>query len=162
MNKPDNCPTCFEKFNDTDKPLECGHWVHISCIQKGHKAACHICRAPLNIKVYGKLDNEMSEGRASHIPTTTSEERGEYFEEISLSCEEDNYNEEDREFLKLAYRDIKRGKYNPVLSRAIYYAERRLAKCEAPHSAMNNSYWMLTHHSQSSDDDNFSNDQYYL
>jgi hypothetical protein len=34
-------------------PLECGHWLHISCVQKHFKPECPLCRQPLNIKVYG-------------------------------------------------------------------------------------------------------------
>lgn len=55
MNKPENCTICLELLNE-DIPLDCGHWIHISCIQKQFKAECPLCRFPLKIEVYGKMD----------------------------------------------------------------------------------------------------------
>ena len=52
MDKPEDCAICFEKL-DEEYALECGHWLHVSCVQKHFKPECPICRTPLNIQVYG-------------------------------------------------------------------------------------------------------------
>lgn len=110
---PSSCPTCLEEFKPTDKPLSCGHWIHISCIQKGHKAACHLCRAPLNIKVYGKLDDP--------IPPIV-----EHIDEHTRSSGYVSIEEEmDLEFLKQAYK-IK--KPDRITRLAILRAEERIRR----------------------------------
>lgn len=53
MEKPENCIICYEKLLD-EKPLECGHIVHMECIKKHFKPECVICRKRLNIQVEGK------------------------------------------------------------------------------------------------------------
>lgn len=61
--KPDECPICMESLFQVVKPLQCGHWVHKSCIKKfvhsqqelkfseGYSpmvnAECPVCRAKL-------------------------------------------------------------------------------------------------------------------
>lgn len=50
--KPDDCVICTEKMNENN-PLNCGHWIHYTCIQKQFKAECPVCRAPLDINVKG-------------------------------------------------------------------------------------------------------------
>lgn len=45
--KPDDCPVCCEIFTETDKHLECGHWVHLDCVRKSMRAECPICRKPV-------------------------------------------------------------------------------------------------------------------
>jgi hypothetical protein len=52
MDKPEDCAICYGKLGD-EKSLECGHWLHMSCVQKHFKPECPLCRKPLNIKVYG-------------------------------------------------------------------------------------------------------------
>lgn len=32
--KPNDCPICMESLFQVVKPLECGHWVHMSCLKK--------------------------------------------------------------------------------------------------------------------------------
>lgn len=44
--KPNECPICFEPMNEK-RPLECGHWIHRSCILKSNKCECAICRKVL-------------------------------------------------------------------------------------------------------------------
>ena len=51
--KPEDCIICTEKMED-DRSLECGHWIHYSCIQKQFKAECPVCRKSLKIEVKGK------------------------------------------------------------------------------------------------------------
>jgi hypothetical protein len=50
--KPEDCPICTEKIGDEDI-LECGHWIHISCVKKHFKPECPVCRKSLNIEVEG-------------------------------------------------------------------------------------------------------------
>jgi hypothetical protein len=50
--KPDECIICYEKLEETS-PLQCGHWLHVSCVEKHFKPECPICRAPLQIEVKG-------------------------------------------------------------------------------------------------------------
>jgi hypothetical protein len=52
--KPEDCIICTEKIKDNE-PLSCGHWIHISCIEKHFKPECPVCRKPQNIKVFGKI-----------------------------------------------------------------------------------------------------------
>ena len=55
QDKPEDCIVCTEKLGEEEKVLECGHWVHILCIQKHFKPECPICRKPLNIVVNGTI-----------------------------------------------------------------------------------------------------------
>jgi len=57
--KPDDCVICTEKMNEND-PLNCGHWIHYTCIQKQFKAECPVCRAPLDINVKGSRPSDES------------------------------------------------------------------------------------------------------
>jgi hypothetical protein len=45
--RPDICPVCIETFSSRDTHLECGHWIHISCVVKSGKPQCPICRQTL-------------------------------------------------------------------------------------------------------------------
>ena len=47
--KPEECQICLEKFEKDDKALECGHWIHLDCIQKTMKPECPVCRTFLNL-----------------------------------------------------------------------------------------------------------------
>ncbi len=42
------CPICYESLSDGEI-LECGHSVHLTCIEKSMKAECPICRKPLQL-----------------------------------------------------------------------------------------------------------------
>jgi hypothetical protein len=53
MEKPQDCPICLDKLNESN-PLQCGHWVHMSCLKKHFKPECPICRKKLDIIVEGK------------------------------------------------------------------------------------------------------------
>ena len=48
--KPDECPVCLESLHQTRRPLECGHWVHRVCVQRGDQDECPLCRAELPTK----------------------------------------------------------------------------------------------------------------
>lgn len=50
--KPETCILCCESMNEK-KPLECGHWLHLKCVEKHFKPECPICRKHLDIKVTG-------------------------------------------------------------------------------------------------------------
>lgn len=56
LERPETCAICFEKLEES-KSLECGHWLHIVCVQKHFRPECPLCRAPLNIEVTGKYPN---------------------------------------------------------------------------------------------------------
>lgn len=45
--KPDTCPVCFCSIHQTRRPLQCGHWIHRTCVIKSGKAECPICRHEL-------------------------------------------------------------------------------------------------------------------
>jgi len=49
-----DCIICTEKLGD-EKPLECGHFMHLDCVKKHFKPECPLCRRVLNIKVTGTL-----------------------------------------------------------------------------------------------------------
>lgn len=50
IEKPEECPICVEKFEECDKALKCGHWVHKQCIIKSGKSKCPICRLYIYLK----------------------------------------------------------------------------------------------------------------
>lgn len=72
--KPDECIICYEKLNE-EHPLECGHWLHISCVEKHFKPECPICRAPLHIEVKGTSPE-------SYIPFVIQEQDVVFIQEI--------------------------------------------------------------------------------
>ncbi len=49
------CVVCLLNFDKDDGPLPCGHWIHLSCVEKHFKPECPVCRTPLNIDVKGQL-----------------------------------------------------------------------------------------------------------
>jgi len=52
LNQIENeCPICLDPTTDI---LECGHKIHVKCVEKHFIPECPQCRKPLNIKVYGK------------------------------------------------------------------------------------------------------------
>jgi len=46
--KPDDCPICTDSLEDEPQPLECGHWVHRSCMLNW-KDRCPICMAKIRL-----------------------------------------------------------------------------------------------------------------
>ena len=47
LDKPDDCPICMEHISEeTETPLECGHWFHKSCLIETNKK-CPLCREQL-------------------------------------------------------------------------------------------------------------------
>lgn len=42
--KPDECIICLESLTTTDRPLDCGHWIHTSCVALSGKDVCPVCR----------------------------------------------------------------------------------------------------------------------
>ena len=55
--KPEDCIICTEKIGEEDI-LDCGHWIHISCVKKHFKPECPVCRKSLNIEVVGVRPQE--------------------------------------------------------------------------------------------------------
>ena len=48
-----DCPICFENILPSEI-TECGHHVHLECLEKQFKAECPLCRRKLNIKITGE------------------------------------------------------------------------------------------------------------
>ena len=47
--KPHECPICFDEIsNETETPLECGHWIHRTCIQPTNLHKCSLCNQKMN------------------------------------------------------------------------------------------------------------------
>ena len=46
--RPSDCPICTECMKDELRPLDCGHWVHRSCMLQW-KAKCPICMTQVKI-----------------------------------------------------------------------------------------------------------------
>ena len=88
--KPEECPVCYDKLDENDNPLECGHWVHKECVKKSGVSRCPLGRCKLNIQVY-KLPKEQ----------IISSEIEELFDEDSDidSLEGDSYNDEESLYL---------------------------------------------------------------
>lgn len=69
FSKPKHCPVCLGSIHQTRQPLECGHWVHRSCIRKSGKAKCPICRKQLTgIKVIDLSSDSGEEAEVIQIP----------------------------------------------------------------------------------------------
>ena len=49
-----DCPICFENITPGSEKIECGHQVHMACLQQQFKPECPLCRKTLQIKVFGK------------------------------------------------------------------------------------------------------------
>lgn len=49
-----DCPICFENIPTDKEKIECGHQVHMDCLQQQFKPECPLCRKSLHIKVFGK------------------------------------------------------------------------------------------------------------
>ena len=54
LEKPDDCPVCYETLATTVRPLKCGHWACKGCMNKYQRAltpsqdlCCPVCRAVL-------------------------------------------------------------------------------------------------------------------
>jgi len=45
LEKPEDCAICMEHvYEQTETPLECGHWFHKQCLVKTNKYNCPMCR----------------------------------------------------------------------------------------------------------------------
>jgi hypothetical protein len=45
LEKPDDCPVCMDSISsETETPLECGHWIHKSCLVPTNLHICPLCR----------------------------------------------------------------------------------------------------------------------
>lgn len=42
--KTDECVICFEKFEENDYPLKCGHWIHDRCLKLTEINKCSLCK----------------------------------------------------------------------------------------------------------------------
>lgn len=99
-NKPDDCAICFEKLNE-QYSLQCGHWLHISCVQKHFKPECPICRMPLDIQVFGTFPvNNIS---FEEQPVYIYEIKTQQYDEKYMSEDEDEDDEELKEWERKGY-----------------------------------------------------------
>lgn len=48
LEKPSECPICFESLEQVKVPLDCGHWVHRSCLLKW-RSICPVCRTDVKL-----------------------------------------------------------------------------------------------------------------
>jgi hypothetical protein len=101
MDKPQDCIICLEVLNEQHS-LECGHWIHISCIQKQFKPECPLCRHPLKIMVHGKLeiinnyiideDSENSESNESVLDDVDNN-----IDDVDVDSQEIDYDEDNED-----------------------------------------------------------------
>lgn len=48
LEKPEDCAVCMEQISEqTETPLECGHWFHKQCLIQTNKQTCPMCRQPM-------------------------------------------------------------------------------------------------------------------
>lgn len=48
LEKPEDCPICFDNIsNETEIPLECGHWIHRTCLQPTNLHKCSLCQTKM-------------------------------------------------------------------------------------------------------------------
>lgn len=90
--KPEECPVCYDKLDENDNPLECGHWVHEECIKKSGVSRCPIARCKLNIQVYNLKNNENFEYNESfeyNEDFDSDIEEIENSDEMEYSCSEE-------------------------------------------------------------------------
>ena len=45
--KPNECPICFDKLNENELPLRCGHWFHAKCLKQTFCDNCPVCRTKM-------------------------------------------------------------------------------------------------------------------
>lgn len=69
LEKPNECPVCYESLDNVEKPIICGHWLHESCITRHFRSECPVCRCPLDIEVFGSPPTPLSD-----IPDEFSED----------------------------------------------------------------------------------------
>jgi hypothetical protein len=87
--KPEDCPICLEILGN-EKPLACGHWVHIECLRKHFKPECPMCRKKLDIKVEGKFGDyrEREYSREDSREDSREYEEESYYENEQLNSEQ--------------------------------------------------------------------------
>ena len=48
LEKPNDCAICMDHVSEqTEIPLECGHWFHKQCLLQTNKHVCPMCRQPM-------------------------------------------------------------------------------------------------------------------
>ena len=58
------CPVCLESMLD-ERPLKCGHHVHIECVKRSMKPECPICRTILDLPkdVMKQIDENLKDAK---------------------------------------------------------------------------------------------------
>lgn len=66
------CPVCYEHLIDGVEILECGHSIHITCLEKHFKAECPLCRKyQAKVRPKGKMPKS-SPGRSTRYISSTA------------------------------------------------------------------------------------------
>lgn len=70
----EECPVCYEDLKDV-KPLDCGHKIHTTCLEKHFKAECPICRSShRRIAPKGKAPKSSAGRSTRYISSTAKDE----------------------------------------------------------------------------------------
>jgi hypothetical protein len=86
--KPDDCPICTESLKDEKYPLiNCGHWIHHSCVIESGKAECPVCRAA--VALTRGLKKELTK-KSKQMKNEREIEEFEEIREMVLAEQEDN------------------------------------------------------------------------
>ena len=112
-----DCPICFENILQSEI-TECGHHVHLECLEKQFKAECPLCRKKLNIKVTGKrpecnieisqeelLSPRLENKEEMHLTDYLGDDRNSEGEVFYKDCSED-YDEENPHGDDWEYADV--------------------------------------------------------
>jgi hypothetical protein len=103
LEKPDDCPICMEHISEeTETPLECGHWFHKSCLIQTNKK-CPLCRSQLKqheIQYIYTIQEVSLIQEVEYLDISdfiqNEEEQNENEEEQNENEEEQNENEEEQ------------------------------------------------------------------
>jgi hypothetical protein len=125
--KEENCPVCMESLDNVKVPLSCSHWIHKSCILKWGKDECPICRSKIKLtsverrKLRNKTNNNLENNEFTNdediilpphllevlnniVRSFPESMRSEFiigvnFDDNSISISNDNFSEEELNFI---------------------------------------------------------------
>lgn len=83
----EECPVCYEHLGDVEA-LECGHRIHVACLEKHFRAECPVCRTPqTKVKPKGKMPRSSAGRSVRYVNPASANEKitiiicGKYAEE---------------------------------------------------------------------------------
>ncbi len=94
-----DCPICMDEISEeTETPLECGHWIHKECLVPTNLHICPVCRQNMKQNeidfVFGKNhESENLYGRNYHIPFLQEPEEVQILNQQIIANELRAYNE---------------------------------------------------------------------